>query len=151
MGCSQQPDSSTAPENSASSGATKSVSPDAAEPAHDGLSAAADAYVADLKGRQDLWEDVESGRVCSVTLEDVRTIGGYAVTADDECVVKLDVGGDLFAWFIRDDGALVFIDATRQPLLTLDRLPDGTFYVNRYGQQSLNLTPANDGAAAGPP
>jgi len=145
MGCSQQPNASTLSESDAS----PTAQPDATTPVDDGLSTAPDAYVAELKGHYHLWEDVEGGRVCDVTLEDSRTIGGYAVTADDACVAKLETQGDLFAWFIRDDGAFVFIDATRQPLLTLEALQDGSFYLRRHGQQSLNLTPANIGSSAG--
>jgi len=52
--------------------------------------------------------------------------------------------GDPAAWFLDRERWLVLIDATRQVLLRMLPLDDGTFRADRSadGLESLNLTPA---------
>lgn len=128
-------------------GCTSPVPPNAntadSAPADDGLGAPPDPSIALVAGRYELWEDTEGGESCDVALEQARTIGGHVLVADEACLAKLDLDGEPLAWFVAADGALVFIDATRQRVLTLERHHDGSFYVPRAGRYSLNLTPPN--------
>lgn len=111
----------------------------------DGLSATPDPWTSRLQGRYVLWEDFEGGRVCRITLTDQRTIGGYAVTADDACLRELAIPDDVFAWFINADGWLVLIDVTRKPLLRMEPSPSGgDFYAQRSDQQQENLVLSAD-------
>jgi hypothetical protein len=111
--------------------------------ADDGLSAPPDPEIARVSGTYDFWEDVEGGHSCDVTLEQTRTIGGHAFTADETCIAQLDLDGEPLAWFVASDVSIVFIDATRQRVLTFEALPDGTYYARRAARYSLNLTPPN--------
>ena len=91
-----------------------------------------------------LWEDREGGLVCPVELESARTIGGHSIVFDEDCVSRLQLGGDLHAWFAADDGSIVLIDATRRVLVRLKRLENGDYYANRGGGlENLNLTRPN--------
>lgn len=110
---------------------------------NDGLSAPLDPEIARITGRYDFWEDIEGGHSCEVTLDEARTIGGHVFIADEACIASLDLDGEPLAWFVASDGALVFVDATRQRVLTLERLPDDTYYARRTERRSLNLTPPN--------
>lgn len=51
-------------------------------------------WVAQLKGDYSLWQDGEAGfgRLCRIVLGDQRTIGGYAVSTDDDCEALLQLG-----------------------------------------------------------
>ena len=104
------------------------------------------AYVGELGSDYDLWQDGEGGASCAVSLGDQRSIGGYQLDADEDCAAKLELAGDPQAWFLRDDGQLILVDATRQVLLRLDRLHDGTFKDPRDGDyvNAVLLTPRQD-------
>lgn len=93
-------------------------------------------------GAFDLWEDYEGGTVCSVYLTANRVIGGYGIDYDPDCIARLEIDGDIGAWFPTDDGFIVMIDETRKALLRMHKLPDGDYYVVRRpeGKANLNLT-----------
>lgn len=91
-----------------------------------------------------LWEDREGGLVCPVELESARMIGGHSIVFDEECVSRLKLGGDLYAWFAAEDSSIVLIDATRRVLVRLKRLPNDDYYAEREaGLENLNLTRPN--------
>lgn len=106
--------------------------------------AASGAYAENPKGKFDIWEDFEGGRVCPVTLTDEMAIGGFALEGDEACLGELKLGGDPAAWFIDGEGSFVLIDATRHALVRFKALEDGSFYADRSadGLDNLNLTPA---------
>ena len=108
-------------------------------------SVASEAYAEKLKGKFDIWEDFEGGRVCPVTLSDETAIGGFALEGADACLAELKLGGDPAAWFIDGEGSFVLIDATRHALVRFNALEDGSFYADRSaeGLDNLNLTPAS--------
>ena len=93
-------------------------------------------------GAFDLWEDYEGGTVCSVYLTANRVIGGYGIDYDPACIARLEIDGDIAAWFPTDDGFIVMIDDTRKALIRMHTLPDGDYYVVRQseGKANLNLT-----------
>jgi len=107
-------------------------------------SVASEPYAEKLKGKFDIWEDFEGGKVCPVTLTDETSIGGFALEGDESCLAELKLGGDPSAWFIDDAGRFVLIDATRHALVRFEPLEDGSFYANRSaeGLDNLNLTPS---------
>lgn len=99
----------------------------------DGLRDTPEAYAVSLQGEWDLWQDVEGGRVCPITLSATPLIGGYAVRADAKCVAQLPLEGEVYAWFIADNEQLVLADATRKALARMVPNQDGTFYLDRSG------------------
>jgi len=129
VGCSPRPENA---DRDAASGVSEPSASWGADPADQ-------EKIKPFLGDYDLWEDFEGGRVCRITLENARTIGGYAVTSDTACVGALKLGGDLFAWFPAEDGAVVLIDAARKTLARLEPLPDQTFYARRQDQGLENL------------
>lgn len=96
-----------------------------------------------IAGEYSIWEDFEGGTVCPMTLENERTIGGYVLTGDDDCMVPFKLSDDPYAWFVDDEGKLVIIDVTRKVLVRFEPLQDGSFYAQRQaeGLENLNLTP----------
>lgn len=92
-------------------------------------------WVAELRGDYTLWQDGEAGlgQLCDIILGVDRTIGGYAVSTDGKCEEQLQLAGEPAAWFLREDGYLILIDAARQALLTMQRLPDGGWKDSRNG------------------
>jgi hypothetical protein len=107
------------------------------------LAVAKDKDVAAIAGPYSIWEDFEGGRVCPITLDAGRTIGGYVLEGDNDCMVPFKLPDDPYAWFVDKDGKLTFIDVTRHILLQFERLADGSFYARReqFGLENLNLTP----------
>jgi hypothetical protein len=111
-------------------------------PADDGLQAPAGNLA--VLGEFALWEDREGGLVCPIELESARRIGGHSIVFDEDCVSRLELGGDLHAWFAAEDGTIVLIDATRRVLVRLRRLENGDYYAERGGGlENLNLTRPN--------
>ncbi|KRW62859.1 AprI/Inh family metalloprotease inhibitor [Pseudomonas sp. TTU2014-080ASC] len=90
-------------------------------------------YAERLKGAYDLWQDGEGGPLCKVRLGDTPTIGGLSLQADEDCASKLNLAGDPYAWFINPNGQLIIIDATRQALLRMKVLEDGSYKDPRDG------------------
>lgn len=92
-------------------------------------------------GHFNLWEDYEGGQVCPIELENVRTIGGYTLVFDEDCLTKLKLP-DAQAWFPAEDGAIVIIDATRKILVRLSKHKTDEYYAERQvvGLENLNLT-----------
>jgi hypothetical protein len=106
----------------------------------------ATAWLAGLKGNYDLWQYGEGGcgRSCKIPLTDNRTIGGYELRNDGSCADKLGLDGESAARFIRDaDGLLIVIEATRQVLLSVQRLAADMFKDRRNGDcfDAVLLTP----------
>lgn len=91
------------------------------------------AQVEALQGRYDLWQDGEGGPLCTLRLTPQRTIGGFAVAGAAQCAQKLELAGDPHAWFVREDGVLLMLDAARQPLLYMRPLGQGEFKDSRQG------------------
>ncbi|GIZ12939.1 AprI/Inh family metalloprotease inhibitor [Pseudomonas sp. NCCP-436] len=87
-----------------------------------------------LTGQWDLWQDGEGGATCPLRLTDELTVGGLAVHIDATCAEDLGLSDTPHAWFLRQDGALIISDATRQVLLQLSPLPDGSFRDVRNGE-----------------
>lgn len=86
-----------------------------------------------LQGSYDLWQDGEGGLSCKLELRTEPILGGKALDAAGDCDGNLKLGGDPYAWFLNADGVLVLIDATRRPLLRLERLSDGSYKDRRDG------------------
>lgn len=103
---------------------------------------ASEPYVSKLKGKYDLWEDFEGGKVCKVTLAPDATIGGFVFKGDDRCMTTFKFTGDPQSWFVDKEGWLVILDATRKTLARFKPGKDGSFYANRTadGLENLNLT-----------
>lgn len=58
--------------------------------------------------------DAEASRVCDVPLETGETIGGYVIDVADGCAKTSPVMGEIAAWWMLDNGDIVFVDATRR-------------------------------------
>lgn len=58
---------------------------------------------------------------CKLILKPGQTIGGKIVARKGKCDKVRPGMDDAHAWFIRDDGALVIVDATRKPLISFER------------------------------
>lgn len=95
-----------------------------------------------IAGDHAFWEDFEGGTICQVTLENVRTIGGYVLSGDEQCMAAFELSDDPYAWFVDDVGQLVITDVTRKVLLRFEPLENGSFYARREneGLNNLNLT-----------
>lgn len=95
-------------------------------------------------GRYTLWQDGEGGPTCQLRLTPQRTIGGQAIEGAQRCAASLQLAGDPYAWFMDAQGRLVIVDATRQPLLRMERLPDGDYKDRRQGDyvNAVLLSPA---------
>ncbi len=104
--------------------------------------AAAEPSVAKLKGKHEIWEDFEGGKVCKVTLGDEPTIGGFVLRGDARCMKAFKFAGDAYAWHVGADGWLAITDATRRTLVRFKPHKDGAFYADRAadGLENLNLT-----------
>jgi hypothetical protein len=104
--------------------------------------ATAEPYVEKLKGKHELWEDFEGGKVCKVTLGHEPTIGGFAFKGDARCMKAFKFTGDAYAWHVGSDGWLAITDATRRTLVRFKPHKDGSFYADRSadGLDNLNLT-----------
>ena len=80
-----------------------------------------------------LWEDREGGLVCHIELERARVIGGHSIVFDEDCIKRLELGGDLAAWFAADNGDIVLIDDTRKVLVRLKKHRKDEYYAVREG------------------
>ena len=127
-----QASAQTAPVGTPQSGAA-TVPPD------DVLGAPVEDYVAPISGKFELWQNDrgDDAWMCEVELLGTRTIGGYGITGDEACLRKIGIE-DLSAWFVADeDGYLVLIDATRRPVMRLQKVEDGYYY---FGNDAFYLS-----------
>lgn len=100
----------------------------------DGLNRHLSAEASALTGQWDLWQDGEGGATCPLLLTNELTVGGLAAHIDEPCAERLGLRETPHAWFVRQDGVLIIIDATRQALLRLSPLSDGSFRDVRNGE-----------------
>jgi hypothetical protein len=100
-----------------------------------GLSSAAQARSPSTPapGRYTLWQDGEGGPTCQLRLTTHKAIGGQAIEGGQRCAARLKLEGDPYAWFVDAQGRVVILDATRQPLLRMERLADGDYKDRRQG------------------
>lgn len=112
----------------------------AAQTEDDGIIDQAEPYAVGMAGPYHLWEDTEGGTVCDLDLYDTPILGGYGLKIDNACVQKLELDGEMYAWFVDpSDQALVIIDAARQAIVRLPHDEGLTYYMQRNATRANGL------------
>ncbi len=98
-----------------------------------------------IKDYAGIWlvQDGDGKKSCPVTLGTDQTIGGYTVDVGKDCSKLFPVMDEITAWYMLDDGTIIFNDATRKERLRF-YTPDDTYISAQEVDGIVRLVPATE-------
>lgn len=98
-----------------------------------------------IKDYAGIWlvQDGDGTKSCPVTLGTDQTIGGYTVDVSKDCSKLFPVMDEIAAWYMLDDGTIIFNDATRKERLRF-YTPDDTYISAQEVDGIVRLVPATE-------